>query len=175
MRVVTTAFRVLEEVAVHQPVGVSELARILDVPKSTVQRALQALWCARTTRWGWSRRCTPRAPGKPFWPGASPGPRRRARARLEGFTTRTLVDVDALHRELRAIREAGYSINRREWRDDIRGVAAVRDADGRARAAISVAVPTHRLPDEDIPALGELVSRIVGQLNAAVPDAVLGA
>ena len=43
MRVVTTAFRVLEEVAVHQPVGVSELARILDEPKSTVQRALQAL------------------------------------------------------------------------------------------------------------------------------------
>jgi IclR family acetate operon transcriptional repressor len=53
--------------------------------------------------------------------------------------------------------------------------AAVRDADGRARAAISVAVPAHRLPDEDIPALGELVSRVVGQLNAAPPDAVLGA
>jgi IclR family acetate operon transcriptional repressor len=53
--------------------------------------------------------------------------------------------------------------------------AAVRDADGRARAAISVAVPAHRLPDEEIPALGELVSRVVGQLNAAPPDAVLGA
>jgi len=38
-----------------------------------------------------------------------------------------------------------------------------------------LAVPAHRLPDEEMPALGELVSRIVGQLNAAIPDAVLGA
>lgn len=35
---------------------------------------------------------------------------------LEGFTARTLVDVDALHRELRAIREAGYSINLDKYR-----------------------------------------------------------
>jgi len=250
MRVVTTAFRVLEEVAVHQPVGVSELARILGEPKSNVQRALQALhevgWVEQepggTRRWvqttklmalasrggGMSLRerampvmqellertdenihlsvrnergitiveklesskvVRPHDPlglvaplhatstGKAILAWSDPAVLDDVLAHgLEGFTSRTLVEVDALHRELRAIREAGYSINRGEWRDDIRGVAAaVRDADGRARAAISVAVPAHRLPDEEIPALGELVSRIVGRLNAAIPDAVLGA
>lgn len=43
MRVVTTAFQVLEHVAEHQPIGVSELSRQLELPKSTVQRALVAL------------------------------------------------------------------------------------------------------------------------------------
>ncbi|WP_283134254.1 IclR family transcriptional regulator [Rhizohabitans arisaemae] len=43
MRSVTIAFAVLDEVAVHQPVGVSELARLLDLPKSTVQRSLRVL------------------------------------------------------------------------------------------------------------------------------------
>jgi len=228
MRVVTTAFRVLEEVAVHQPVGVSELARILDEPKSTVPArvagpARGGLGGAGT---GWdaalgtdhqadgagqprggmslrerampvmqellertdenihlsvrnergitiveklesSKVVRPHDPlglvaplhatstGKAILAWSEPEVLDDVLAHgLEGFTSRTLVDVDALHRELRAIREAGYSINRGEWRDDIRGVAAaVRDADGRARAAISVAVPAHRLPDEEMPAL----------------------
>lgn len=50
MQVVLNAFRVLEEVAELQPVGVSELARRLDLPKSSVQRALKALETA-----GWLR------------------------------------------------------------------------------------------------------------------------
>lgn len=43
MKVVVTSFRVLEEVALGQPVGVSEIARRLGLPKSTVQRALETL------------------------------------------------------------------------------------------------------------------------------------
>lgn len=43
MQVVATALRVLEEVITEQPVGVSELARRLDLPKSTIQRALRTL------------------------------------------------------------------------------------------------------------------------------------
>ncbi|MFJ4651546.1 IclR family transcriptional regulator [Nocardia sp. NPDC088792] len=43
MRNVLNTLRVLEEVAARQPVGVGELARILDMPKSTVQRALVTL------------------------------------------------------------------------------------------------------------------------------------
>ncbi|GAB2540095.1 IclR family transcriptional regulator [Nocardia heshunensis] len=42
--------RVLEEVAARQPIGVGELARVLDLPKSTVQRALVTLDTA-----GWIR------------------------------------------------------------------------------------------------------------------------
>jgi IclR family acetate operon transcriptional repressor len=50
MQNVLNALRVLEEVAVRQPVGVSELARILELPKSSVQRALRTLHTA-----GWIR------------------------------------------------------------------------------------------------------------------------
>lgn len=43
MQNVVNALRVLEEVAARQPVGVSELARGLGLPKSSVQRALRTL------------------------------------------------------------------------------------------------------------------------------------
>jgi IclR family acetate operon transcriptional repressor len=60
VRSVVTALRVLDEVAAHEPVGVSELARLLDLPKSSVQRTLRTLhaagWIhpvgAEMTRWG---------------------------------------------------------------------------------------------------------------------------
>jgi IclR family acetate operon transcriptional repressor len=50
MQNVLNTLRVLEDVAVRQPVGVSELARALGMPKSTVQRALRTLHTA-----GWIR------------------------------------------------------------------------------------------------------------------------
>ncbi|MFC7403278.1 IclR family transcriptional regulator [Citricoccus sp. GCM10030269] len=43
MQVVTNALRVVECVVTHQPVGVSEIARELELPKSSVQRALEVL------------------------------------------------------------------------------------------------------------------------------------
>jgi IclR family transcriptional regulator, acetate operon repressor len=50
MQSVVSALRVLEAVAKRQPVGVSELARELGLPKSSVQRSLQTLHVA-----GWIR------------------------------------------------------------------------------------------------------------------------
>ncbi|MQA85994.1 MAG: helix-turn-helix domain-containing protein [Streptosporangiales bacterium] len=50
MQSVINALRVLEEVGRQQPVGVSELARQLALPKSSVQRALRTLHAA-----GWIR------------------------------------------------------------------------------------------------------------------------
>jgi DNA-binding IclR family transcriptional regulator len=43
VRSVVTALRILDEVAGRQPVGVSDLARVLNLPKSSVQRTLQTL------------------------------------------------------------------------------------------------------------------------------------
>lgn len=43
MRSVSVALAVLEVVAEHQPIGVSELARSMDLPKSTAQRMLSTL------------------------------------------------------------------------------------------------------------------------------------
>ena len=51
MENVLTTLRVLEAVADHQPVGVSELSRVTQVPKTTVQRSLETLRVA-----GWLER-----------------------------------------------------------------------------------------------------------------------
>ena len=52
MRNVELTLQLLEEVALRQPVGVSELARVLQLPKTTVHRALKTLansgWIAAT-------------------------------------------------------------------------------------------------------------------------------
>lgn len=65
MKNVLNTLRVIEEVAARQPVGVSELARVLEMPKTSVQRALQTLrtagWLAptddeTTTRWALTSR-----------------------------------------------------------------------------------------------------------------------
>jgi len=50
MQNVLNALRVIEEVATRQPVGVSELSRVLVMPKSSVQRAVRTLHEA-----GWLR------------------------------------------------------------------------------------------------------------------------
>lgn len=74
VRSVRTALRVLDEVAAHEPIGVSELARLLELPKSSVQRTLQTLHAAgwihpvgdEMTRWGLTThmlRITQRATG----------------------------------------------------------------------------------------------------------------
>src|SRR5687767_953048 len=57
---VVSAFRVLEAVAEKQPIGLSELARHVELPKSTTQRCLLTLeeigWVQQSssspTRWG---------------------------------------------------------------------------------------------------------------------------
>jgi IclR family acetate operon transcriptional repressor len=50
--------RVLEGLGEHQPVGLRELARTLDIPKSSVQRALDTLlaagWAVRSESGAWS-------------------------------------------------------------------------------------------------------------------------
>jgi IclR family transcriptional regulator, acetate operon repressor len=60
---VLRTLEVCEAVSVHQPIGVRELAREIDMPKSTVQRALDTLhaagWLVRSDegRWSLSLRC----------------------------------------------------------------------------------------------------------------------
>jgi len=240
MGAVTTAFRVLEEVSQHQPVGVSELSRSLSLPKSTVQRALQSLqdvgwveqesdvgrrWvqttklvvlASRGGRLGLRDRAMPvmrelsertdenvhlsvrsgmgiaiveklesSKAVRPIDPlgivvpfhASSSGKAILAWSDLEvvdevlahglaSFTKRTIVDGDELRHELKSIRCAGYAVNRGEWNDDVRSIAApILDVDGRPRAAISVAAPAHRLPERKIPSIGQMVANAVSRLN----------
>ena len=61
---VLRTLEVCEAVSVHQPIGVRELAREIEMPKSTVQRALDTLhaagWVVRSDAGRWSR--NPAAP-----------------------------------------------------------------------------------------------------------------
>ena len=59
MRTTLMAFAILEHVADHQPIGVSDVARSMGVPKSTAQRMLRTLEQA-----GWIRM---RSPDDPRW------------------------------------------------------------------------------------------------------------
>lgn len=241
MTAIGTAIRVLEGVAAHQPVGVADLARRLEVPKSTVQRALNALadvaWIepdssSSTTRWVVTTRALAVAAqggpelrdenvrramrtlrdefnenvhltvrhgdvivivdkvesthgvrvydplgipvpmhasssGKALLAAASPADCATYVDRvLERFTDQTLVDRDALERELRGVRERGYSINTGEWRKSVSGVAAVIPprGGGEAKAALAIAAPTERLTEAQIAVMGPRLLEVVAEI-----------
>lgn len=59
MRPVELSFQMIELLSMHQPAGVTELAQLAAIPKSTAQRTLKALEAV-----GWIE---PRQPGKSEW------------------------------------------------------------------------------------------------------------
>ncbi|MFT3820634.1 MAG: IclR family transcriptional regulator [Rubrivivax sp.] len=66
--------------------------------------------------------------------------------KLEKLTPRTIDRRSELLAELKRVREQGYAVCRGSWRLDVAGVAvAVRGADGRAAAGVSIALPVERL------------------------------
>jgi len=71
------------------------------------------------------------------------------RLKLVPLTKNTIVDRDALERELDGIRHAGYATSRGERIDGAAGLSVpVLDADGSIIAALSILGPADRLPDE---------------------------
>ena len=67
------------------------------------------------------------------------------------FTERTIIDRDALLRELQTVRKNGYAVNHGEWRDGVSGIAApVRDSSGNVVAAIGISGPATRFRQKDI-------------------------
>lgn len=65
---------------------------------------------------------------------------------LSGLTSNTITDVDALHDELAAIRERGYSFNDQENIDGLNAVGVpVRQPTGQVIGAFSVSGPTKRM------------------------------
>jgi DNA-binding IclR family transcriptional regulator len=69
---------------------------------------------------------------------------------LRRITPATIVDVDALHAELRRIREQGYAVNREESEPGLSAVAVVVRAGLRAVGAVAVSAPTQRLDDDGL-------------------------
>lgn len=234
MQVVLTALRVLETVAEHQPVGVSEVARLLELPKTTVQRSLKALseagwiyssqreptrWLLTTRPLAVARHTSERGGLRDAVIGAMEQLRQETQetihlavlegvrmvvverldspmvvrssyplgfsapvhasstgkallsclptteleallpASLTGYTQATITDRRTLLAEIERVRDLGYATNRGELRTDIGSVASpIRQADGRPEAAISISAPIHRMPDREMPRLGQLVA-----------------
>jgi hypothetical protein len=67
-------------------------------------------------------------------------------AALPTLTSKSLATRAELLRELQRVRERGYAVSKGAWHLDVAGVAAaIVGADGRAVAAVSVALPRPRL------------------------------
>ena len=77
---------------------------------------------------------------------------------LQPCSPNTIVDPDALSRELQNIRSRGYATNRAEWREGVGSVAApIFDASLRVFAAIGVSGPLHRMTPERVKAFAPSV------------------
>ncbi|MGH7122125.1 MAG: IclR family transcriptional regulator, partial [Acetobacteraceae bacterium] len=73
---------------------------------------------------------------------------------LETRTESSITSHDALRREMATIRRRGYAMNMGGWRSEVAGVAAaITGEDGRAEAAICIAVPRYRATRSRLAAL----------------------
>jgi DNA-binding IclR family transcriptional regulator len=95
---------------------------------------------------------------------------------MRRFTPRTLVTPAELKAELKKIAEQGYAFDDEENEEGVRCIGAmVREYSGRPVAAISISVPSFRLPLEKVPVLGALVSQtaqtITLECGFRAPDA----
>lgn len=97
---------------------------------------------------------------------------------LSRLTANTIVDKDTLVRHLAEVRERGYSLDHEEMEVGLRCVGApVRDQSGHVVAAIAVSAPRHRLDDDEIVRLGQLVRTAADAISARLgaPAAALSA
>src|SRR2546430_1035205 len=125
------ALEILKLLGTEPEMRVTELARRLEVHKSTVFRLLA------------------------FLPEAER--RRLLAATLPRLTPRTITDPRTLEKQLRRVVEDGYAFTLEELELGLNAVAApVRAADGRVQAAVSVAGPAYRVTPQRLGDLGDL-------------------
>jgi IclR family KDG regulon transcriptional repressor len=82
------------------------------------------------------------------------------------YTDKTIVRRADLDRELSSIREKGYAIDNEEHEAGVRCVAApVRNNDSVVCGAVSVSVPTVRLPDKEIPRYRDIIVQAAEEIS----------
>lgn len=91
------------------------------------------------------------------------------------LTANTITDAGAFRRELRAIRERGHALDNEENLEGVRCVAApILNAQGRARAGLSLSGPVTRMTDDRladmIPALKQACAAIRARFGIRVDD-----
>jgi DNA-binding IclR family transcriptional regulator len=86
---------------------------------------------------------------------------------LTRYNERTYASAKPLQEELRKIRRNGYAVNRGEWREEVRGLAApITDGSQQVVASMGVCAPSSRLDDETIISLVPLVVEAAKKLSA---------
>lgn len=109
------------------------------------------------------------ATGKALLAHASETVLAKVTAELEKHTTRTITEPKALRKELQRVREAGFAINRGEWREGVCGLAApILDPHQRAVAAIGISGPLERLNLNRLRAFAPLVLRTARSISRAL-------
>lgn len=88
---------------------------------------------------------------------------------LRKLTSRTVDTVAELDTVLARIRQTGYAVSREESTGGISAVAVpIRDASGRAAAALAVVAPTERLPDHGMSVVIDQLTRAAAETTAAL-------
>lgn len=131
--------------------------RVLDTVEGSRSVRVTALWA------GFSDALHARASGKLLLALADPEHRRAALAgrSLEAHTPHTITDAAALGEELERIRAEGLAFDRQEFELGIDCVAVPLVASGRARACLTVSVPSQRFDErrDDVIAALRAVAR----------------
>jgi IclR family transcriptional regulator, KDG regulon repressor len=84
-------------------------------------------------------------------------------------TPKGICDLAGLKRQLAEVRRSGYSVDRREYWEDVECVAAsIRDEKGRTIAAMSIALPTSRVAPGRIDKLATLIKSAAAEMSLAL-------
>lgn len=90
-------------------------------------------------------------------------------AQLTRYTSKTIVEREALKAELAKVVRAGYAINRGEWRADVGGLAApIFNGFDRPIAAVGISGPLARLTPARMKELAPRVVEVAGELSRAM-------
>jgi IclR family KDG regulon transcriptional repressor len=91
------------------------------------------------------------------------------REELRRFTAHTITDRLLLARELDNIRRQGFALDDEEHEVGVRCVAApVRNRQGATVAALSISMPSVRLPDSEVSRYRELVTRAAEEISQRI-------
>jgi len=85
---------------------------------------------------------------------------------LDAYTVSTIKNADQLLADLRLVRKRGYAVDNEETEIGLRCVGApIRDYTGNMVGALSVAAPSARLPEKNIPVIGRMVMSIAEEIS----------
>ncbi|BEQ16901.1 IclR family transcriptional regulator [Desulfoferula mesophila] len=86
--------------------------------------------------------------------------------KLEKFTKNTITNIGSLHKELKEIRQKGYSFNDGETQEMVRVVGApIFDSQNKVVGSIVLAALTNRFALEQVPTFGKLVLKAAMEIS----------